>query len=464
MRPTFPRALPGPYGASAHALTRIGGDARTGDGMFGVCRARRAGGGLAGVALLILGALLLACGGSDDPVSTPAQSQPAETQSEPAAAEPQAREQAQSQADPPSETPDASEDPPAEEAEQADQPAVEEEATEEQAEEQAEEVAEEEQAEAEAPTVDPVALLSRMHLGSLAEQQDYRFTATFDLVAAVEDGTSRSIDLLNALGTVTLTGAVVPGAEAFEITISFGQDGEGGLPPFGVRRTGGVLYTNFGFGWEAHPPDAQVLELASVFIDSREFGFDFQALWNAITAQGPLPLLLSGDTAQWAAFGALLAQEALLSPQAEGAEGVQAYAVAEFELETIVRALVDPRALEDQLAVNGVYGGYDNREETMVRVELDAASGLLLRLVADIDEPRVDFDLGDDSVFAYSDFAADSAHLELEVDPLTGVPVRFLASLPSFRVDGEASYGGSLTLVFTVDALNAGGVVVEPPI
>ena len=415
--------------------------------------------------VLVASVVLAACGAADDPADPAAQATAAtestteQQAAEPEAAEPEttrseepeAREQAQAQAQTHTQAGAGAE-------------AEEQAADEEQAAEQAAAEVEEEAEEAEsAPPIDTAALLSRLHMGSLSAQADFRFRATIDLVTEVLEGNSRSLDLINALGTIVLSGVVAPSEDAFDIVISFGSDGEGGLPPFGIRQTGGVLYTNFGFGWEEHPPDADILELASVFIDSREFGFDFQALFGAITAQDRLTSLLAGDAASWQSFATFLAEQALLAPLESVDPAVQSYLVTEFELDSIVRALIDPRELEDQLGVGGVYGGYDNRMETVVRLDVDANSGLLLRLVAEIDEPSVDFDGVPATVFAYSYFAAESVHLELDVDPVSGAPVRFLVDMPSFRVEGETQYAGSLHMEVVVEQINAGGVVIEVP-
>ncbi|PZC44052.1 MAG: hypothetical protein DK306_001954 [Chloroflexi bacterium] len=412
--------------------------------------------------VLFAGVVLAACGGSDDSAAqtTAAPEQQTAEQETTASEEPEAREQAQAQAQ--TQAQGGAEEQAAEEA--VEEEPEEQAAVDEQADEQAEEqvAAEVEEEESVAP-IDTAALLSRLHMGSLSAQGDFRFRATIDLVTEVLEGNSRSLDLINALGTMVLSGVIAPSEDAFDIVISFGSDGEGGLPPFGLRQTGGVLYTNFGFGWEEHPPDADILELASVFIDSRELGFDFKALIDAIEAQGRLTSLLAGDAASWQSFATFLADQELLAPLESADPAVQSYLVTEFELDSIVRALVDPRELEDQLGVGGVYGGYDNRTDTMVRLDVDAESGLLLRVVAEIDEPSVDFDGVPATVFAYSYFSADSVHLELDVDPVSGAPVRFLVDMPSFRVEGETQYEGSLHIEFVVEQINAGGVVIEVP-
>lgn len=452
--------------------------------MTAVRAARRRGflRGIIGAVLLATALSLIACGGSDDSaVESGAEQEP-----------PGAQAQADEQAEVESTEPQSGEDTQAEDAESAaaeqSQADTEEDIVEEHAEQaqgepeaqaqedelaQEEEPQPEEQAHAEPEQPEPLdpaaalALLADLHLGSLQAQADFRFSGTLDLAVDIDAGANRSLDLLTALGRITFEGSATPASGDIDLTISFGSNGAGGLPPFGIRQVGGALYTNFGFGWDEQPPDADVLELASVLIDVRDLGFDFRALFDAIQGQGRLSGLLAGDRALWQSFAAFILDRDILVPLEGSATGVQSYEVAGFDLSSIGRALIDPQELEAQLGLEGgIYGGYDGRDDTRATLDVDRDSGLLLRIVADIDGPSVDFDINNDpgTVFFYSDFGAESAHLELDVDPTTGAPVRFLAEMPYFYVDSETPYEGSLRLEFVVDSINAGDVVIEPPI
>ena len=424
---------------------------------------------------LAAGALLAACGGSeeDPPAAATAQSQ-AQAQVESAAPpdgeqaqESQPREEAQAQAGVPGQAIDQSQSVPDEEESGA--PGSEEQAVEqagEQAEPQAEEQAQaqaeeqaEEQAAAEEGPFDAAALLSQLFLADLSGLSDYRFHATLDLVVVAEDPENRSFDLITALGGFRFSGVVVP-PDTFELTIEFGRSGAGGLPPFGVVQTGGALYTSFGFGWELQPPEAEFMELASVLVEIDAFGFDVATILDAIAEQGMVPALTDAG-----AFPIEVLREALepLGPSEIDGRPVQQYRIDASGLSEIIGAIVDPRRLEEQLGLDGIYGGIRDADVVLYVAEED---GLLLRVVADLRRPNVDTDFyGDEgAALALSEFRIATLHFEMDVHPELGVPVRILIEMPEFEVYGDAPYAGSLRLEITIDDLNAGNVTVEPPI
>ena len=317
--------------------------------------------------------------------------------------------------------------------------------------------------------VDAAALLARLFVGDLAGLRDYRFTGTLDLRLAAEDADDHRFDLLTALGGVRFQGVVVP-PDSFELTIEFGCSGAGGLPPFGLAQVGEALFTRFGFGWLEQSLNADSNDLFAVLFEADALlavvlaapgalGFDFVPILDAIREPGGL---LSGAPLSGGVFPTDVLNAALIpaGPAAIDGRPVQRYQIDRDGLESIVGAVLDPGGFAERIGTGTITGSID---AAAIELFVTEADGLLLRVVADLENPRVDVAPAGEGETASTgpvlpSFQIPRVHVELEMDPELGVPVRLLIDIPEFAIASDAPYGGSMHLEIVVDAINTGGV------
>jgi hypothetical protein len=279
-----------------------------------------------------------------------------------------------------------------------------------------------------------------------ARVEDVRFQAViaFDMEPS---GGGDDLALLTAFGDITVEGVYLASGD-HEISIKLGESAF--LPPMGIVSIGDTLYTNLGFGWEASQGSTGALVEG---LSGDLLGFDLGGLdLEGLLTGGDIGIVLSGlPYESWDDRGG----------DTLDAGPARVYALQTDSLGALFASLGDDLSGDEAgLAIGlGMLSEFATLDSLEITLWIDEATGAAARLALAIAGLSLKGFAGPDA-----DLRVGSLALDLDASPEFGLLTNLRLAVEGLDIPGPEGLSGDLVITLDVTDVNAGDVVIEPPI
>ena len=276
-----------------------------------------------------------------------------------------------------------------------------------------------------------------------------RFEAVIKLDIAPNEA-GGDAEFLALFSDITVEGVYLASGD-HEISIKLGESGF--LPAMGIVGIGDTLYTNLGFGWEMSEGSTGALVEG---LGTDLLGLDLGGL--------DLEGLLTGDD-----IGVLLSLLPYEAWEDRGTEDLDAGPARIYTLRTDSLAdfflslgeaagEVDPDEDIDDLGLE-IFSEFATLDSMELTLWIDEATGTAARLALTIDGLSLKEFAGPDA-----DLRVGALALQLDISPQFGLLTSLRLAVEGLDIPGPGGMSGSAAITLDVTDINAGDVVIEPPI